>query len=116
MIVDFPKTTDHCIHCQSTNIRKNGKRKDNVQIYFCKDCERDFQPIIRVVYNSSYPIEVFDTVISLRKEQMSSWQIYNKIKSIYQYVPSLSTIKRWIHNYNHNRRWKESYMRLIENV
>ena len=31
-----------CPRCNSENLRKNGFGRDNLQHYFCKDCQRDF--------------------------------------------------------------------------
>jgi IS1 family transposase/transposase-like protein len=34
--------TLHCPNCQSTNIKKNGKKSSRKQNYFCKSCKRQF--------------------------------------------------------------------------
>ena len=34
--------TLHCPNCQSANIKKNGKKIDRKQNYFCKSCGRQF--------------------------------------------------------------------------
>ena len=32
----------YCPHCQSTRIKKNGKKSSKKQNYLCKDCGRQF--------------------------------------------------------------------------
>jgi Insertion element protein. len=32
----------NCIFCNSSNVKKNGHRR-NIQMYLCKDCDRQFQ-------------------------------------------------------------------------
>ena len=31
-----------CIHCKGKHVVKNGKRKDSVQRFLCRDCRRSF--------------------------------------------------------------------------
>ncbi|MCR4690713.1 MAG: hypothetical protein K5739_05185, partial [Lachnospiraceae bacterium] len=31
-----------CIYCQGIHVVKNGKRKDGVQRYLCRECRRSF--------------------------------------------------------------------------
>lgn len=52
-----------CVECGSINIIKNGKRKDGVQKYICKDCHRNFTA-------------TFDTVISGSKKALYTWIKY----------------------------------------
>lgn len=52
-----------CVECGSINIIKNGKRKDGVQKYVCKDCHRNFTA-------------TSDTVISGSKKTLDTWIKY----------------------------------------
>ena len=42
-----------CIHCDSEEVQKNGKRKDGTQCLSCKDCKKYFQQ--RYVNNGAKP-------------------------------------------------------------
>ena len=35
---------ESCIYCDGTHVVKNGKRKDGIQRYLCRDCHRYFIP------------------------------------------------------------------------
>lgn len=52
-----------CVECGSINTIKNGKRKDGVQKYICKDCHRNFTA-------------TSDTVISGSKKALYTWIKY----------------------------------------
>jgi len=52
-----------CIHCKSSHIVKNGRRKDGVQRFLCRDCRRSF-------------ILSTDSVISGTHKDISVWEQY----------------------------------------
>lgn len=65
-----------CPHCDSYNIVKNGHRKqDHVQMYKCKNCEREFNALTKTVFSNSHLtyeqleifVHCFIDKISLRK-------------------------------------------------
>lgn len=39
-----------CRHCNSEEIKKNGKSENGVQIYFCKKCKRKFNPTTGTIF------------------------------------------------------------------
>lgn len=54
-----------CIYCGGTHVVKNGKRKDGIQRYLCRDCHRSFIP-------SS------DSITSRTRKSVSVWAAYLK--------------------------------------
>ena len=54
-----------CIYCEGTHVVKNGKRRDGVQRYLCRDCHRTFIP-------SS------DSITSRTRKSISVWAAYLK--------------------------------------
>ncbi|MDR1055759.1 MAG: hypothetical protein LBL90_08060 [Prevotellaceae bacterium] len=42
MFVNANKNTLHCPDCQSTKIKRNGKKSYGMQNYLCKKCRRPF--------------------------------------------------------------------------
>ncbi len=54
-----------CIYCKGNHVVKNGKRKDGVQRFLCRDCRRSFIP-------SS------DTITSRTRKSISVWSAYLK--------------------------------------
>lgn len=39
-----------CRHCNSEKIKKNGKNENGVQIYFCKECRKKFNPTTGTIF------------------------------------------------------------------
>ena len=52
-----------CIYCSGDHVVRNGKRKDGIQRFLCRDCKRSFIP-------SS------DSVISGTRKRLSVWARY----------------------------------------
>lgn len=44
------KIIESCPHCGSSQIVKNGKRKDGIQRYFCNDCKSYFTPMTKGIF------------------------------------------------------------------
>ena len=55
-----------CIYCKGNHVVKNGKRKDGVQRFLCRDCRRSFIP-------SS------GTITSRTRKSISIWAAYLKL-------------------------------------
>ena len=51
------------IYCERMHVVKNGRRKDGIQRYLCRDCRRSFIP-------SS------DSITSRTRKPASVWQLY----------------------------------------
>ena len=45
-------TINNCRYCDSENIKKNGKSKNCVQIYYCKDCGRKINPTTGTIFEN----------------------------------------------------------------
>ena len=43
---------EKCRYCDSTNIKKNGKNQNKVQIYFCNDCKKKFNPTTGTIFEN----------------------------------------------------------------
>ena len=54
-----------CIYCEGKHVVKNGKRKDGIQRYLCRDCHRSFIP-------------GSDSVTSRTRKPLSVWAAYLK--------------------------------------
>ncbi|MCR5251808.1 MAG: hypothetical protein K6E50_14510, partial [Lachnospiraceae bacterium] len=54
-----------CIYCEGNHVVKNGKRKDGVQRFLCRDCRRSF-------------IASSDSIISRTRKSISVWAAYLK--------------------------------------
>ncbi|MBR6172670.1 MAG: IS1595 family transposase [Eubacterium sp.] len=52
-----------CIYCEGTQVVKNGKRKDGVQRFLCRDCHRSF-------------IASSDSITSRTRKSVSVWTAY----------------------------------------
>lgn len=115
MLIDFPKTTEACTRCGSKHFKKSGKLKDNVTRYFCNDCRRYFAGITFIVPRSSYPIEVYETVIDLHTEQgLGRLRIFNALSKIYKECPSTRTISHWLYKFHHNQIWRNLYYQWLD--
>ena len=54
-----------CIYCEGMHVVKNGKRKDGIQRYLCRDCRKSFIP------NT-------DSITSRTRKSVSVWVAYLK--------------------------------------
>ena len=52
-----------CIYCEGTHVVKNGKRKDGVQRFLCRDCRKSF-------------IASSDSITSRTRKSVSVWTTY----------------------------------------
>lgn len=52
-----------CIYCEGTHVVKNGKRKDGVQRFLCRDCHRSF-------------IASSESITSRTRKSVSVWTAY----------------------------------------
>lgn len=43
---------ENCRLCDSSEFTKNGHRKDGIQIYFCKTCHHQFNPLTNTIFDS----------------------------------------------------------------
>lgn len=43
---------ENCRLCNSSEFTKNGHRKDGIQIYFCKTCHHQFNPLANTIFDS----------------------------------------------------------------
>ena len=47
------KIKPECPHCLSSKVVKNGRRKNGIQVYLCKDCKKRYQE--HYLYTGSNP-------------------------------------------------------------
>lgn len=45
-------TIEKCKICNSSNITKKGKTKNDIQMYFCKDCKKRFTPLKNTIFEN----------------------------------------------------------------
>ena len=55
----------YCIYCEGKHVVKNGKRKDGIQRFLCRDCHRSF-------------IASSDSITSRTRKSISVWAAYLK--------------------------------------
>ena len=59
------KGEGYCIYCEGKHVVKNGKRKDGIQRFLCRDCHRSF-------------IASSDSITSRTRKSISVWAAYLK--------------------------------------
>ncbi len=52
--VDFVNSIriSKCPYCNGTHFKKDGHRKDGIQKYYCRDCNRSFNPLTNTIFDS----------------------------------------------------------------
>ena len=81
-----------CIHCKGKHVVKNGKRKDGVQRFLCRDCRRSFIPSSdSITSRTRKPISVWAAYLKCMIEQMTLKQASEECHI------SMSTAFTWRH-------------------
>jgi len=63
-----------CPHCYGKSIKKNGKKYNHRQNYFCKDCKKQFiEPTDDALHQ---------TIIENQRERLQDFQ-YEKVKALF---------------------------------
>lgn len=81
-----------CPHCQSSDICRKGKLKSGIQRYFCKSCNKRFQPTTNTIFDnhkipiSSY-IQYWTNLFRYMSFNAESWNTKN----------SFTTMKYWFY-------------------
>lgn len=94
------KTITHCPYCQGASIVKKGRRKkkmEEVQIYFCKHCQRKFTS--QISKNKTYPLRIILESVTLYNRLHPLKEITQKIKERYGIKLSEQTILNWLKDY-----------------
>jgi transposase-like protein len=97
---NLEKTVERCPYCQGTKIVKKGKRKkkmEEIQIYFCKHCQKKFTP--QISKSKTYPLRIILEAITLYNRLWTTKQIVDKIKEKYGFKLGEQTILNWAKDY-----------------
>ena len=79
------KKIEQCPYCQGSNVVKKGKRKkkmEEIQIYFCKHCQKKFTP--QISKSRTYPLRIILDSITLYNRLYTTKEIVDKMKSFYK--------------------------------
>jgi transposase-like protein len=88
---------EHCPYCLSRRIIRRGRRRtrhESIQLYFCKDCEKTFTPI--VLKSKKYPLKAIFDGLSYYNLGHSKADTLRLIKGRYGYKISQNTLTNWI--------------------
>ena len=94
------KTIERCPYCQGKDIVKKGRRKkkmEEIQIYFCKHCQKKFTP--QISKSRTYPLRIILDAITLYNRLYTTKDIVNKISDKYGFKLSEQTILNWAKGY-----------------
>jgi len=94
------KKIEQCPYCQGSNIVKKGRRKkkmEEIQIYFCKHCQKKFTP--QISRSRTYPLRIILDSITLYNRLYTTKEIVNKISDRYGFKISEQTIINWAKGY-----------------
>ena len=94
------KTLDKCPYCKSSKIIKKGFRKkkyENVQIYYCAECDKKFTPQIHK--NKTFPLKIILDSITLHNRLNTLEQAAIKVSDIYGIKVSPQNISNWIFDF-----------------
>lgn len=109
MIVENSKDTDRCPRCESTKIKFKKTLKDKTKCYYCNNCHKFFSTELKLVPQMMYSAEMYDYVIQLSHEGLSSPKIYKILTEIYNLYPCESTVRCWIQQSKRNKKWIKAY-------
>ena len=91
-----------CLYCQSSNIKKEGKRKSKFQIlqkYFCKDCNKNFTN--KKLEHKTYPSRVILNTISCYNLGYTQQQTSRLISQRFKIKVPQRTISEWLREYKY---------------
>jgi len=94
------KVVECCPYCQGKDIVKKGKRKkkmEEIQIYFCKHCQKKFTP--QISKSRTYPLRIILDSITLYNRLYTTKDIVAKIFEKYGFKLSEQTILNWAKGY-----------------
>lgn len=89
-----------CPYCHGTKIIKSGVRKkklENVQVYYCKHCDKKFTPLI--TKKKTYPVSMILKSLILYNQFKTGEEIIEYFKREYGHNISLATILSWVKEY-----------------
>ncbi|MEK6912671.1 MAG: PD-(D/E)XK nuclease family protein [Nanoarchaeota archaeon] len=101
--VKFPvRFLIRCPFCNSTKVKKQGKRKSKLQItqkYLCKKCDKYFSDNEKRILNKTYPAKIILQSISLYNLGHSQQKVSKLIAQRYKIIVPQRTISEWLNTY-----------------
>jgi len=91
-----------CPFCNSTKVKKQGKRKSKLQTiqkYLCKKCNRYFSDNAKRILNKTYPAKIILQSISFYNLGNSQQKVSKLIAQRYKTIVPQRTISEWLNNY-----------------
>ena len=97
--IDNYRTLTHCPYC-SGKVVKRGKRKkkyEQVQIYYCKNCDKRFTSLI--TKHKTYPLKIIIDAVTLYNRLNPLEDIPKIIKGSYGIAITYQAISKWLKEY-----------------
>src|SRR3990167_5209632 len=94
------KTTIKCPYCQSKNTKKEGRRKNKLEIiqkYFCKACNKNFTS--KALKNKTYPAKINLNAVSYYNLGSPQIEVSKLISQRYKVKMPQRTISEWVAEY-----------------
>ncbi len=94
------KVLTRCPYCQSSQVVKKGRRRkkmEEVQLYYCRHCQRKFTS--QISKGKTYPLRIILEAITLYNRLQPLREISQKIKEKYGFGISEQTVLNWLKDY-----------------
>lgn len=93
------KQLDRCPYCEGALVKRGIRQKklENVQIYFCKKCDRKITPLI--TKGKTYPLRIIIDSLTLYNRMNSLEAIPQMIKDAYGITLTPHTVSDWLKEY-----------------
>lgn len=98
---DLKKLLANCPYCNGTEVVKKGVRKkklEEIQVYFCKHCDKKFTPVI--TKGKTYPLRIILEAVTLYNRLYSLEETGKIIEDKYGFKMAGQTITSWLNHYN----------------
>lgn len=80
-----------CPKCKKENYRRNGKRKDGEQRYFCKNCKKTYSKH-KTTYNRTEQ-RLLSMLINFLENDFDSLDLKGHLEKSKKYIPGISKIE-----------------------
>ncbi|MBI4647519.1 MAG: PD-(D/E)XK nuclease family protein [Bacteroidia bacterium] len=95
------KEIDTCPYCSGKNIIKKGireKKHEDVQLYFCNDCNKKFTP--GITKNKTYPLHLMLDAVTLYNRLNTLEDSASKVSEKYGIAVSKQNIANWLNDFD----------------
>jgi len=97
--IESNKKLEKCLYCSGKIVKRGIRKKkfEEVQIYYCKNCDKRFTS--QITKNKTYPLRIILDTLTLYNKLYSFEEISDLIKNKYGMPLSSRIISRWIEEY-----------------